>query len=68
MSTQTKQPKDMSQDAFVKYQGFRNFPEFMLSYGLKIYNLDDVEEAKSILAGLRQAAQEQWEEENEKTR
>jgi len=36
----------------VKKSGFRNFPEFLLSYGLKIHNPEDVEEGKTILRAL----------------
>lgn len=36
----------------VKAAGFRNFPEFLLSYGLRIYNPEDVEEGKAILKAL----------------
>lgn len=32
--------------------GHRNFPDFPLSYGLRIYNMDDVEEGKVILRGM----------------
>lgn len=32
-----------------KDAGFRNFNEFLLSYGLRMYNDDDVQEGKAIL-------------------
>jgi hypothetical protein len=35
-----------------KDAGFRNFPGFLLSYGLRIYNHEDVEEGKAILRGM----------------
>jgi hypothetical protein len=35
-----------------KDAGFRNFPEFLLSYGLRIYNHEDVEQGKEILRGM----------------
>jgi hypothetical protein len=47
-----KAAKKMSQDQMVKEAGFRNFPQFLLSYGLKIYNPGDVEEGKAILNAL----------------
>jgi hypothetical protein len=39
-------------NAAAKDAGHRNFPEFLLSYGLRIYNIDDVEEGKAILRGM----------------
>jgi len=39
-------------NAAAKDAGFRNFPEFLLSYGLRIWNHDDVEEGKAILRGM----------------
>jgi hypothetical protein len=36
-----------------KDAGFRGTYDFMLSYGLKAYELDDVKEAKAILQGFR---------------
>jgi hypothetical protein len=35
-----------------KAAGFTSFPNFLLSYGLRIYNPDDVEEGKAILRGM----------------
>jgi hypothetical protein len=35
-----------------KDAGFDNFPAFLLSYGLRIYNIEDVEEGKAILRGM----------------
>lgn len=34
--------------------GFTSFNHFMMSYGLKMHNDDDVQEAKAILRGLYQ--------------
>lgn len=34
---------------------------FMLSYNLRMYNYDDVQEAKQILEGYRQQDQQQYE-------
>lgn len=39
-------------NAAAKDAGFRNFPEFLLSYGLRIYNPEDVEEGRAILRGM----------------
>jgi hypothetical protein len=39
-------------DKAAKDAGHRNFPEFLLSYGLRIYNEEDVEEGKAILRGM----------------
>jgi hypothetical protein len=38
--------------AAAKDAGFDNFPAFLLSYGLRIYNVDDVEEGKAILRAM----------------
>lgn len=51
-SSETKTTKQMSQYQMVKAAGFRNFPEFLLSYGLKIHSPEDVEEGKAILKAL----------------
>ena len=45
--SQIKNANSAAKDA-----GFDNFPAFLLSYGLRIYNLDDVEEGKAILRGM----------------
>ena len=39
-------------DAAAKDGGFQNFQNFLESYGLKIWNSDDVEEGKSILRAM----------------
>jgi hypothetical protein len=39
-------------DSAAKDAGHANFPAFLLSYGLRIYNVDDVEEGKAILRGM----------------
>ena len=48
------QPKErkMSQLQMVREAGFTSFNQFLLSYGLKIYDYDDVEEGKLILKAL----------------
>lgn len=35
-----------------KAAGFTSFNHFLLSYGLRIYEMDDVEEGKAILKGM----------------
>ncbi|ORX91753.1 hypothetical protein BCR34DRAFT_551262 [Clohesyomyces aquaticus] len=39
-------------DSASKDAGFRNFKHFLESYGLRIYNDDDVQEGKEILKGM----------------
>jgi hypothetical protein len=39
-------------NAAAKDAGHANFPAFLLSYGLRIYNHEDVEEGKAILRGM----------------
>jgi hypothetical protein len=39
-------------NAAAKDAGHENFPTFLLSYGLRIYNDDDVEEGKAILRAM----------------
>ena len=46
------QPK--SQNQLIKDAGFDNMDRFMKSYGLKMHDHDDVQEAKDILDGYRQ--------------
>lgn len=54
-------PKDQSQRQFLKECGYDGMQHFMLSYGLKMWNDDDLEEAKAILEGLRETWQAEWE-------
>ena len=42
----------MSHNQMVREAGFTSFNQFMLSYGLKMHNPDDVEEGKAILKAL----------------
>lgn len=42
----------ISTDMAAKDAGFENFETFLLSYGLRIYNWDDVEEGKGILTAM----------------
>ncbi|KAJ9612023.1 hypothetical protein H2200_003618 [Cladophialophora chaetospira] len=53
-TTTTEAKKPMSQNQMVRAAGFRNFPEFLLSYNLRIYNDEDVQEGKAILKALFQ--------------
>jgi hypothetical protein len=46
--------KGMSINAMVRAAGFSSFNQFLLSYNLRIYNPDDVEEGKAILKALFQ--------------
>lgn len=39
-------------NAAAKDAGFDNFPTFLLSFGLRIHNHEDVEEGKAILRGM----------------
>lgn len=54
-------PKDQSNYKFLKEAGYDNMPHFMDTYGLRLGNHDDVEEAKVIRQGLKDAAQADWE-------
>lgn len=39
-------------DAAAKGAGFRNFNNFLQSYGLRIWNDDDIQEGKGILRAM----------------
>lgn len=54
-------PKDKSQNRFLKDAGYDNMLHFMSSFGLKMGNGDDLEEAKAIRKCLRQVLQMDWE-------
>ena len=43
------------------YKGFGGYQNFMHSYGLKIHNMDDVEEGKAIIQGFREQDRYEWE-------
>lgn len=43
------------------YESFGGWQNFLLSYGLKPYNDDDVEEGKRIAQGLLRNSLEEWE-------
>lgn len=51
-ATGTGNGKKMSFNAMVKAAGFSSFNQFLLSYNLRVYNPEDVEEGKRILAAL----------------
>lgn len=48
----TEADPQVSFNQTVRDAGFRNFPEFLLSYNLRIYKPEDVEEGKAILRAL----------------
>ena len=52
MPEPAKSSANMSINQMVKAAGFRSFNEFLLSYNLRIYKPDDVEEGKAILRAL----------------
>ena len=52
MPPATTEPKKWNTTSAAKDAGHTSFPNFLLSYGLRIYNPDDVEEGKAILRGM----------------
>jgi hypothetical protein len=44
------------------YSSFGGWPNFMRSYGLKTWDLDDVEEGKRIVEAFKANDKEEWEE------
>ncbi|CZR60126.1 uncharacterized protein PAC_10021 [Phialocephala subalpina] len=56
------QPKDKSDYQYLKEGGWKDMNHFMLSYNLRMYKDDDVQEAKSILKAFKEGDQYQWEE------
>jgi hypothetical protein len=54
-------PKDKSDYRILKDGGFSNMNQFMQSYGLKMHNDDDIQEAKGIIEGFRQVDQANYE-------
>ena len=52
MSTDIDPSRITSINTAVKHAGFRHFKEFLESFGLRIWELDDVEEGKAILRGM----------------
>ncbi|KAF2643151.1 hypothetical protein P280DRAFT_467224 [Massarina eburnea CBS 473.64] len=42
----------MGANRAAKAAGYRHFKHFLESYGLRLYNPDDVEEGKNILRGM----------------
>lgn len=44
------------------YRPFGGWPGFMQSYGLKPWNLDDVEEGKQIVEKMKEIDRLEWEE------
>jgi hypothetical protein len=52
MTPAATEPKKWNTTSASKDAGHTSFPNFLLSYGLRIYNPDDVEEGKAILRGM----------------
>jgi hypothetical protein len=52
-SSSNNQSNDKSQYRLIKDAGFDNMNQFMNSYGLKMHDHGDVQEAKAILEGYR---------------
>jgi hypothetical protein len=57
-----KQPKDRSDHAVLQQGGWEDRDKFMLSYGLKMHNDDDVQEGKAILQAYKDHDQRAYEE------
>jgi hypothetical protein len=55
------EPNQKSNNQMVREAGYDNFKDFAESYGLKMFNHEDVEEAKAILDGFRKIDQQDWE-------
>jgi hypothetical protein len=52
MSTNSNSNVKIGTDKAAKDAGFRHFKAFLESYGLRIWNPEDVEEGKAILRGM----------------
>jgi hypothetical protein len=52
MPADTSKSSITGTNAAAKDAGFANFYEFLLSYGLRLSNYDDVQEGKAILRGM----------------
>lgn len=51
-TTESKADPQISFNQTVRDAGFRNFNDFLLSYGLRMNNHDDVLEGKAILRAM----------------
>jgi uncharacterized membrane protein len=51
-STTTVEAKKWGTNSAAKDAGFTSFKNFLESYGLKLYNPEDVEEGKNILRAM----------------
>jgi len=58
------QPKDKSTLKWLREAGYQSLPHFMMSYGLKFGDDDDLDEAKAIISQMREEDQRQWEAEH----
>ncbi len=47
-----KSGKEMGFNEMVRAAGFTSFNQFLLSYNLRVYNDEDVQEGKAILQAL----------------
>ncbi|KAL2067756.1 hypothetical protein VTL71DRAFT_15852 [Oculimacula yallundae] len=61
-SATSSNPASKSNYEWLQDSGHDNMDKFLLSYGLKMHNDEDVEEGKAILKGLRDGEQKEWEE------
>ncbi|EUC46121.1 hypothetical protein COCMIDRAFT_36209 [Bipolaris oryzae ATCC 44560] len=52
MSSETDNSKITTTYKAAKAQGFRSFKDFLESYGLRVWEPDDVEEGKAILRAM----------------
>ena len=51
-SGREKSGKEMGLNEMVRAAGFTSFDQFLLSYNLRVYNDEDVQEGKAILQAL----------------
>jgi hypothetical protein len=54
---------EVSPDTYAN-EGWGSFHHFLLSYGLKIYNDEDIQEGKAILKGFIEGNRSNWYEEH----
>ncbi|KAE8446608.1 hypothetical protein EG329_011801 [Mollisiaceae sp. DMI_Dod_QoI] len=56
------QPKDKSENQWLRESGWTGKKHFMESYGLKFWEDDDIQQANEILRQMRALDQKSWEE------